>query len=347
MNEFARERLEDLQDYLGGATVAKVVGWVLGLYLLVALLVGWYWSLEPDRFDVVGQAKQQLEVVQGRPMTGYVTTATLMGLMDTLLHKPGGYLSNDRFPPGLWLDNIPNWEFGVLVQIRDLARTMRKDISRSQSQSAEDVDLVIAEPQFNFDSESWMLPDTEGEYQRGLKAMQNYFRRLTRPAGAEAQFYARSDNLRNWLTDVETRLGSLSQRLSESVGKTQFDTSLAGERAASATEPEAVKGETEIKTPWTQIDDVFYEARGTAFALIHILKAIEVDFADVLSDKNATVSLKQIIIELEATQESVWSPMILNGSGFGMLANHSLTMASYISRANAAIIDLRSLLAQG
>jgi len=37
----------------------------------------------------------------------------------------------------------------------------------------------------------------------------------------------------------------------------------------------------------------------------------------------------------------------MNGSGFGIFANHSLVMASYIARANAAIIDLRSLLSQG
>ena len=59
------------------------------------------------------------------------------------------------------------------------------------------------------------------------------------------------------------------------------------------------------------------------------------------------MSLQQIIRELEATQETVYSPMILNGSGFGVLANHSLVMASYISRANAAVIDLRNLLEQG
>jgi hypothetical protein len=39
--------------------------------------------------------------------------------------------------------------------------------------------------------------------------------------------------------------------------------------------------------------------------------------------------------------------VVLNGSGFGLFANHSLVMASYISRANAAVIDLRSLLTQG
>ena len=63
-----------------------------------------------------------------------------------------------------------------------------------------------------------------------------------------------------------------------------------------------------------------------------------------LQDKNALVSLRQVIRELEATQASIWSPFILNGSGFGVLANHSLVMASYIARANTAVIDLRRLL---
>jgi hypothetical protein len=92
---------------------------------------------------------------------------------------------------------------------------------------------------------------------------------------------------------------------------------------------------------------VFYEARGSAWALLHLLRAIEIDFADVLEKKNATVSVRQIIRELEATQEPVWSPIILNGSGFGLWANHSLVMASFLTRANAAIVDLRDLLAQG
>ena len=102
-----------------------------------------------------------------------------------------------------------------------------------------------------------------------------------------------------------------------------------------------------VKTPWYEIDDVFYEARGAAWALLHFLKAVELDFAPTLQKKNALISLRQIVRELEATQQTLWSPMIMNGSGFGMFANHSLVMASYISRANAAIIDLRNLLEQG
>ncbi|HYN76212.1 MAG TPA: DUF2333 family protein, partial [Lamprocystis sp. (in: g-proteobacteria)] len=101
------------------------------------------------------------------------------------------------------------------------------------------------------------------------------------------------------------------------------------------------------KTPWTQIDDVFFEARGYTWALLNTLRAIEVDFEPVLKDKNALVSLQQINRELANTQNTIWSPVILNGTGFGPMANHSLVMASYISRANAAIGDLRSLLQKG
>lgn len=82
-------------------------------------------------------------------------------------------------------------------------------------------------------------------------------------------------------------------------------------------------------------------------ALLHLLKAIEADFEDILRQKNALVSLRQIINKLEDTQATVWSPIILNGSGYSFVANHSLVMASQISRANAALMDLGVLLREG
>ena len=265
--------------------------------------------------------------------------------METLLDKRGGYLSNDIMPPSLWLDNIPNWEFGVLVQCRVLARSMRNDYSRSQSQSVEDEDLIITEPKFHFDNSSWFLPATENVYREGIDALYGYLERLQNPNEPDAQFYARADNLGDWLGQVEKRLGSLSQRLSASVGQVRLNTDLAGDPEAGQSTP--TSPQVVVKTPRFEIDDVFYEARGATWALVHLLKAVEVDFEPILQKKNALISLKQIIRELEATQATLWSPVVLNGSGFGLFANHSLVMASYISRANAAVIDLRALLAQG
>jgi hypothetical protein len=288
---------------------------------------------------------QTLTRAQIQPVVGTRSVATLSRLMSTLIEKPGGYLSNDVMPPSSMMDNVPNWEFGVLVQCRDFARALRNTMSRSQSQSTEDADLVTTENQFYFDSESWLIPQTESEYAKGIESLQRYLRRLGDEQRPDAQFYARADNLSVWLGEVETRLGSLSQRLSASVGKRQLDTSLAGDEAArQSTE---TRTDQTIKTPWLELDDVFYEARGSTFAILHLLQAVDADFADVLDKKNARVSLRQIIRELEPTQDTLWSPMILNGSGFGMLANHSLVMASHISRANAAMSDLRRLLEQG
>lgn len=336
---------EKLERFLEAGWMMRILIGTLAVYGVIAIILGILWSSEPEPFVVTSVAADHAQEQGQNISTGYTTTVTLMHVASTLLDKSGGYLSNDLFPPGLWLDNIPNWEFGVLVQVRDLSRALRKDFSRSQSQSTEDLDLSVAEPQFHFDNLSWALPDSEGEYRRGIRKLEGYLARLADQNEGQAQFYARADNLRQWLKDVETRLGSLSQRLSASVGQKRLNVDLAGDSAA--TQSTENEDEFEIKTPWTEIDDVFYEARGTAWALIHFLKAIEVDFADILHKKNALVSVKQIVRELEATQETVWSPIILNGSGFGLTANHSLVMASYIARANAAIIDLRALLAQG
>ena len=320
----------------GSEQRAGLVLAVVGILLLLFLLLGWYWSRTPDVQWVASD-------VDGRQApVGYASADALIQVMDTILGKPGGYLSNDVTPPSVFLDNIPSFEYGAIIQSRDFSRALRNDFTRSQTQSLEDPDLAVAEPAFNFNHRSWLFPRTEAQFREGLESVQNYQSRLL---NNEAEFFARADNLRNWLITVEKRLGDLSQQLTASVGQRRVNTNLAGDRPASATSP--VAADVIVKTPWMEIDNVYYEARGSAWALIHFLRAAELDFGDVLKDKNATVSMRQVIRELEATQQSLASPMVLNGSGFGLFANHSLVMASYLSRANAAVIDLRELLDQG
>ena len=322
----------------------RIASVVLLVFLLINLALMFYWDTEPDVFDV-----QQTAIIQDEGneeiVTGYETTATLITVGEVLLNKRGGYLSNDVMPPSVVMDNIPNWEYGVITQIRDLARALRNDFSRSQTQSTEDEDLMQADPNFHIDNESWIFPASETKYREAIESIRRYQQRLKDRGKDEAQFFARADNLRDWLAIVEKRLGSLSQRLSASVGQIRINTDLEGD--AEATQSTSKPNQMIVKTPWLEIDDVFYEARGSAWALLHFLKAMEIDLQDVLEKKNARVSVRQIIRELEATQATVWSPMILNGTGFGFLTNHSLIMASYISRANAAVIDLRNLLEQG
>jgi len=314
----------------------KPAAYITLVVVVLMSMTSWYWSREPGFM--------KLEVTES-PVVGAATTEMIIKSVQTLLNKPGGYLSNDIAPPGVFLDNMPSWEFGVLQQIRDVAKALRNDYSRSQTQSLANLDLEKAEPKFNVDSEAWMFPSAEGEYADGKEALERYLNKLKDVSQQNAQFYARADNLNEWLSLVEKRLGSLSQRLSAARPQTRINTDLAGD--SNAEQSTQANSEITTDTSWFDIDDTFFEARGTAWALIHLLRATEIDFREVLNDKNALVSLRQIVRELEATQQPIRSLMILNGSGMGMFANHSLVMSSYITRANAAIADLRRLLADG
>nr|WP_269617923.1 DUF2333 family protein [Marortus sp. BJYM1] len=340
ISDFFSRGKEGIQDWLGNGVAWRIAAVVVPLYLLLVIVLGVYWSITPDMPET-----RYLQQDAKMAVVGTATTSALIDVSETLLDKPGGFLSNDITPPGIFMDDMPAWEYGVLIQVRELSRAMRESFSRSQSQSQEDSDLAIAEPRFNFSTNSWAVPASESEYRQGIKYLKAYRKRLSNVDDPQAQFYARADNLRYWLAGVESRLGSLSQRLSASVGRPRLNTDLANDPNARQSTPAA--SDQRVKTPWLEVDNVFYESRGTAWALICFLRAVEIDFADVLANKNAAVSLRQIIRELEGTQQAMYSPMVLNGSGFGLLANHSLVMASYITRANAAITDLRDLLSQG
>lgn len=323
----------------------RVVGIVAGSAAAALLALMAWWDHEPESFDVLAKAQAHAAAHGHRAVTGTTTASTLIEVARTLLEKRGGYLANDIGPPGVLMDNLPNWELGVVLQIRDLARALREDFSRAQTQSVEDIDLREAENFFSYKREKWILPSFESGLGGGIEKTEAYLSRLGDDRVDDAQFYARADNLARYLELVEKRLGSLSQRLSASVGQERINTNLAGDPNAQQSTPQAP--EQLVKTPWLLVDDVFYEARGSTWALAHFLRAIEHDFEPVLRDKNALVSLRQIIRELDEAQSPIWSPVIMNGSQFGMFANHSLVLANYISRANAAIIDLRELLATG
>jgi len=333
---FKRSKTDDIAlDRPLWMTVTAVAA---GIAVVLMCGVAWYWSRTPDVFWVNEKPSGPDIVI------GYATTDTLIRVAETMLDKPGGFLTNDMTPPSVFLDNIPNWELGVLQQVRDLARVIRNDYSRSQSQSREDPDIAIAD-KFNFDSHSWLLPPSESEYREAIAGFVRYRDRLAAGPEEEAQFFARADNLREWLAQVEKRLGSLTRRLGDSVAQDVINTDLAGDRAAVANT--TLGDRVPVRTSWFEIDDIFYEARGTSWALVHFFRAAELDFAEVLADKNAQASVRQIIRELEASLAPLHSPMVMNGGGFGIFANHSLVMANYLARANAGVINLRELLEQG
>ena len=67
-----RDKLDDL---LPGGRLVSVVLSVLGIYLLVCVLLGMYWSIAPEHFNVRERAATYAAEDGGKVVTGSVTTA--------------------------------------------------------------------------------------------------------------------------------------------------------------------------------------------------------------------------------------------------------------------------------
>lgn len=317
-------RWDELRERWGLRDLLSPLLVLLFLLLLLQLVLGWYWSREPRMFSVAAPAAGS-----GRP--GEVLLDVQARLVRALTEKPGGYLNNDLLPPGSLVDDIPAWERGVLAQVRDLSIALRAPAWRNALAPALSPDLVEAAAAFNVDPGAWGMPSAESEFQRGRAALARHSARL---AGADGESLAlREAQFQHWLVLVQDRLDNLSARLNAA----QAASLRGGAPVAPGTEGVPA-------TSWSQVDDVFFESRGNAWALLHLLKAAEIDFGGLLAARHADLNLRAAIHELEATQQPLWSPVVLNGSGFGLFANHSLVLANYLHRARAEIGEVQDQL---
>lgn len=305
--------------------------------------VGFWASQEPD---LVKSEQILKEMGVKSPVVGSHTAAAQAYIVQTLLTKNGGYLSNDILPPFSVLDNMPNFEYGALIAVRDLGRNMRNHFARSQSQSKENESLKNGEPPLHFDNSTWgysFMANSEAQYFKSLDYFKQYQADIEKANDPDNQFFARADNLRNHMLTVSQRLGGYSNALGSSVGETRENLDLANDSSAEqSTHASSVIYE---DRSWFDVDDTFYEARGYAWASAIIFEALEKDFDLVLEKKAAHQTMKEITRNFVRTQEDVL--VVLNGSGFSVFTNHSLIMSSYISRANAAVRDMAELLSNG
>ncbi|WP_303853409.1 DUF2333 family protein [Salinicola salarius] len=313
------------------------------IYLLVCIVLGIWWSWTPSPTD----PRQAVQMQRGFPQSvdtggddaqpppaiapGEALLASNISILDTLLDKPGGYLRNDVMPPGLWLDNMPNWEAGVTRQVRDAVTLL------GESLSAGDAPLAQANESLAGDLESWRWPASETVLRAARNNLGEAFTAVENAAGPGApnQDAAASTDapasldasaLSDWLAQVQQRLEAQTRQLAANVGQSPNG------------------DEQDDSTPWLRIDNVFFEARGTTWALAQLMQAARIDYADAIESSGVGADFDQLVAELESSQARVWSPVILNGSGFGLFANHSLMMANYTVRASQLVEKIRNQL---
>jgi hypothetical protein len=247
------------------------------------------------------------------------------------------WLPNDYFWPTALLDNMPNFQIGELEVVRYNLRVLRDNLTRMRTTDRLDLQAEAAFTALSNDPYKWWFPSAESKWKQGYQNLNVFYTNLV---AGKSRFYVRADNLVELLGQYVSLMGGVNTRLVNAPRDLRETVSLEGEKQG-----ETAPGTLPIDIPWTQIDDNFYYAQGVAYALYESFKAIEVDFADVLRDKNSTPLVKKI---LELLKRCDFEPLLVfNGDPNSIFANHSLNLAGVFNDARQKMNSLMVALMQG
>lgn len=237
------------------------------------------------------------------------------------------WVANDPwFMPGAWLDNMPNYQQGLVAAIARFTVELRDQVGRARGTSQDDGDLREAAGLLQFPGDKWLIdlatspwPQTtsEAQYRRARQALIDYNARLAR---GQAVFERRADNLLATLDRLTLDLGSssavLDQRIAEH-GGTMFD-------------PRA--------------DDIFYSIKGQTYGYSLLLRALAEDFAQIIRERDIGTLWRNMLASLD--QAAAMDPLVvMNGAPDGILApSHLAAQGFYLLRARAQMREITNVL---
>ena len=328
----------------GGSSSYHILPRLLGGLIVLALLICggmmmWF-NHEPVVKDPLAQRHDRGARGDAEVPAGYDTTAELIESLSTMLNKRGGYISDARYPPRIFLDNIPSWEFGVLTSARELTQALMNQFSRSSESEPPDPDLEEADKLLAYDHTRSQPPNAESQYRKAVASLEAYQQRLLPGAQHPAHFFATAENLDAWLAVLEKNLKTQSQQLAVSGGQLRVNAELA--EAPGESHPH--HSITFAESSWGHFDNAFYVSRGMAWSSVLYLRVMERDFAQVLQQHHAMEAYRLAIRQLEYALAPLEAPMLRNGPPFGLLANQPIMLANYLSLARYAVKDLRAQL---
>jgi hypothetical protein len=248
------------------------------------------------------------------------------------------WLPNDLFWPTVLLDNMPNFQTGQLEVVRYNVRVIRDNLSRMRTTDKLDPYAEAAFTSLSNDPYKWWFPSAESKWKLGYQSLETFYQKLLT---GESNFYPRADNLVELLNQYASLMGGVNTRLINAPRDIDKTLSLEEHEEDSSGGPRLV----DIDIPWHVIDDNFYYAQGVAYALYESLRAIRVDFLEVLVDKNSLNLMDKILEELGRCN---FEPLIVfNGDPDSIFANHSLNLSGVFNDARQKINSLIVALMQG
>jgi hypothetical protein len=142
-----------------------------------------------------------------RHKSGVFLTNSLIRLTEGMTDH---WLPNDILWPTALLDNPQSFQLGELEAVRYAVKSLRDDLSRMRTTDHIDPDIDRAASLLFFDPTRWAFPSAENRYRHAVADLERYRSRLEM---GEAAFSPRVDNLYQFLGDLASLLGGVSNRL--------------------------------------------------------------------------------------------------------------------------------------
>lgn len=294
--------------------------------VIAALLLGIFIN-----YGVLGNMQHQVDAnpeyrATSVPENGSAAVATAAALLDRELNLHGWTPNDPWFAPSGLLDNMPNFQTGVVDAVGRFSFEMLDQIGRRSGSSSADPDLEQASGFLQYPPYIWVWEPTrsflpsvpsENQYRQGLAALERYNARL---ALGEAVFERRADTLANALSRISDDLGSQTSQIdrAQNTGWWMFSQTA---------------------------DDVFYQNKGMLYAYSVIIASLGEDYAKVIEGNNLGPIWEQALNSLRHGSQ-LRPAVVLNGqTDRSIFANHLALQGFAMKRAILQFEELVTVLA--
>lgn len=305
-----KRRLPDLSPKTIGGLIAIILGLLILYYPIGMIIV----------HNVDDDTTLTVDIQPGQSRT----IAIAQALINREVRTHRWTAMDPFFLPGAALDNMPNFQQGIMSALSRFAVEMSDQIGRvrGSSQVDDDLDKAVGFLKYKGDiwvydlSESWLPQRSSAkQYGFGADAFGRYNQRL---GDGNAIFERRADNLLTTLDRFSTDLGSASAVLDGAIS--------------------------DLSTFSFDIDNIFYRTKGRIYAYYLLMREMRHDFADIIEEKKLGPAWEQSLISLR--QAAQMNPVfVLNASPDSFIGpSHLASQGFYLLRARTQIREISNVL---
>ena len=291
---------------------------VLGALIVLYYLVGMVWL---HRIDDDPAFAAETSAPEG----GSRAVALTADLIDREINTHRWVANDPFFMPGSMLDNMPNFQQGIVTALSRFALELTDQIARTRGSSQMDPDLNNAAGLLRYPGDIWIFnPSTslaptassESQYRQAMIALRAYNERL---AAGNAVFEDRSDNLLATLDRIAGDLGSGSAALDRRLSEAGFGIDF-------------------------EADDLFYANKGRLYAYYLLLRELGVDYARVIQERDLGAAWAQMLDSFRAAATlQPW--FVVNGAPDSQtLPSHLAAQGFFLLRARTQLREISNIL---